>query len=319
MSVVFAGPVGADDADSVAAHDPDRKVAHDLAIAIRFADLLGVDHQRARRFGVLRDHGGDADRPQGFAALASEIGKLADAPHVALAARGDAVAHPMLFVDDLAVELVALELLLLELQVAPGLERAEALIETAGAAAIEPDRGAGQVGEQPFVVADQRQRRTAIRKMRLQPFDRDQIEMIGRLVEQQDLGLRAQDPDQSRAARFAAGETAGSASGSTPSSSIMALRRIGVVEVAKPGKDIVERGGEAGHVRLLRQIGEARGRLDEAASPVSRHLAGGDAKQGRFARSVAPDDGDPVASGNRQLRPVQKRRAAKRQASVSQL
>ena len=99
----------------------------------------------------------------------------------------------------------------------------------------------------------------------------------------------------------------------------MVLAAYGIVEIAKPGKDIVERGGEAGHVRLLRQIGEARGRLDEAASPVSRNLTRGNAKQGRFARSVAPDDGDPVASGNRQLRPVQKRRAAKREASVSQL
>ena len=225
----------------------------------------------------------------------------------------------MLFVDDLAVELVALELLLLELHVAPGLERAETLIEAAGAAAIEPDRGAGQVGKQPLVVADQRQRRAAIREVRLQPFDRDQIEVIGRLVEQQDLGLRAQDPDQRRAARFAAGETAGIGVRIDPELGHHGSRRIRIVEIAKPGKDIVERGGEAGHVRLLRQIGEARGRLDEAASPVSRHLARGDAKQGRFARSVAPDDGDPVASGNRQLRPVQKRRAAEREASVSQL
>ena len=250
--------VGPDDPDSVAAHDPHRKVAHDFAIAIRFADLLRVDHQRARRLGVLRHHGGDADRPQGFAALASEIRELADTPHVALAARSDAVAHPMLFVDDLAVELVALELLLLELHVAPGLERAKTLIEAAGAAAIEPDRGAGQVGKQPFVVADQRERRTAIREVRLQPFDRDQIEMIGRLVEQQDLGLRAQDPDQRRAARFAAGETAGIGVRIDPELGHHGSRRIRIVEIAKPGKDIVERGGEAGHVRLLRQIGEAR-------------------------------------------------------------
>jgi hypothetical protein len=32
-----------------------------------------------------------------------------------------------------------------------------------------------------------------------------------------------------------------------------------------------------------------------------------------------PDDGDPVAGGNRQFRAVQKRRAAERQDDVSQL
>ena len=53
----LARAVGADDADPVAAHDPHRKIAHDCAIAIGLADPLGVDHQRARRFGVLRDHG----------------------------------------------------------------------------------------------------------------------------------------------------------------------------------------------------------------------------------------------------------------------
>ena len=101
----------------------------------------------------------------------------------------------MLFVDDLPVELVALEFLLLKPLIAPGLERAEALIEAPSAAAVEPDRGAGQVGKQPLVVADQSQRRTAPREMRFQPFDRHEIQMIGRLVEEQDLGLRAQDPD----------------------------------------------------------------------------------------------------------------------------
>jgi hypothetical protein len=67
----LASAVGADDSDPVATHDAKRKVAHDRALAIRFADPLGVDHQGARRFGVLRNHGGDADRSQGFAALAS--------------------------------------------------------------------------------------------------------------------------------------------------------------------------------------------------------------------------------------------------------
>ena len=68
----------------------------------------------------------------------------------------------MLLVDDLAVELVALELLLFELLVAPGLEGGKALLEAARAAAIEPDRRARQVGKQAPVVADERQRRAAL-------------------------------------------------------------------------------------------------------------------------------------------------------------
>ena len=68
----------------------------------------------------------------------------------------------MLFVDDAPVELVALDFLFLELGVAPRLEGGEALIEPARAAAIEPDGRAGQVGEQPLVVADQREGRARL-------------------------------------------------------------------------------------------------------------------------------------------------------------
>ena len=40
----------------------------------------------------------------------------------------------------------------------------------------------------------------------LQPFDGGQVEMVGRLVEQQDVGLGRQHPRQRRAPRLAAGQ-----------------------------------------------------------------------------------------------------------------
>jgi len=42
--------------------------------------------------------------------------------------------------------------------------------------------------------------------MLLQPFDRRQVEMVGRLVEQQDVGRADQRPGEADAASFAAGE-----------------------------------------------------------------------------------------------------------------
>ena len=225
----------------------------------------------------------------------------------------------MLFVDDLAIELMALKFLLFELLVAPSLKCAETLIEAPRAAAIEPDRGAGQVGQQPFVVADQRERRAAVGKARLKPLDGDQVKVVGRLVEQQDVGFWTQRPDQRRPTGFAAGKPIGIGSRVDPKFGQHRSCRIWVVEFSKPSEHIVESSGETGHVRLLRQVGEARGRLDEAGSAVSCRLARRDTEQRRLARSVASNDGNAVASGNRQLRPVQKRRAAQRQASVSQL
>ena len=143
--------------------------------------------------------------------------------------------------------------------------------------------------------------------------------MIGRLVEQQNVGFGAQRPDQRRPPRFAAGKTPGIGGRVDPEFRHHRSRRVRVVEFAEPAKDIVVGGRKPGRVRLLRQVGEARRRLDEASSTVRRDLPRRNAKQGRFARTVAPNDSDAVTGGNRQVRAVQKRRAAERQNGVSQL
>ena len=70
--------------------------------------------------------------------------QLADPAHVALAPPADAVAQPVLFGDDLAVELVLVALLLRQHRVAPFFEMGKSALETAGLAAVEPDRAARQ-------------------------------------------------------------------------------------------------------------------------------------------------------------------------------
>mgnify|MGYP003351754959 CR=1 FL=1 len=73
-------------------------------------------------------------------ATRAELIKLGQPPDVALAPRGDAVAHPVLLVDDPALELVAFELFFLERLIAPGLEFAKAAVEQPRAPAIKPER-----------------------------------------------------------------------------------------------------------------------------------------------------------------------------------
>ena len=53
---------------------------------------------------------------------------------------------------------------------------------------------------------------------------------------------------------------------------------------------------QAGEVRLLRQVAQAVAGLDEASAAIRLQRAGGDPKQGRFARSVAPDEADFLAA-----------------------
>ncbi len=134
------------------------------------------------------------------------LGEFADPAHVALAARRHAVAHPVLFVDDATVELCRSDLLLVQLLVSPGLKSAKTLVEPMGHPAIEPDRRARKVREQAPVVADQRKGRADCGEMRLEPFDRQKVEVIGRLVKQKDFGFGRQNPNQRRPPRFTARE-----------------------------------------------------------------------------------------------------------------
>ncbi len=102
----------------------------------------------------------------------------------------------MLFGDDLAVELVLFALFLRQQHVTPFLEMSKTAFDAARAAAIEPDRRARQRREEAPVVADDHQRRAAGVEIALQPFDGGEIEMIGRLVKQQDIGRRRQNVRQ---------------------------------------------------------------------------------------------------------------------------
>ena len=122
-------------------------------------------------------------------ALAHRL-QLAEPAHVALAPGGDAVAQPVLLAHDLAAELVLLALFLLEDRVAPCLEMRKALVEPARLAAVEPDGGACDALEEAAVVRDDDDRRRRAVELVFQPLDRGEIEMVGRLVEQQDVGLR---------------------------------------------------------------------------------------------------------------------------------
>jgi hypothetical protein len=94
--------------------------------------------------------------------------------------------------------------LLFERGVAPRLERLEALVEGPGNAAVEPYGGARESFEQPTVVADQHNAGAHPNELAFQPLDTGKIKMIGRLVEQQDIGRGGQRAGQGSAARLSA-------------------------------------------------------------------------------------------------------------------
>ena len=110
----LAGPVRPDDAEPVAAQDPQGQVRDDGALAEGLRDALRLDHEGA---GLLALGHGHADRAEGALALAVLLAhgvQVAEAAHVALAPCRHAVAQPVGLGDELAVELVVLGLLLLQ-------------------------------------------------------------------------------------------------------------------------------------------------------------------------------------------------------------
>ena len=239
---------------------------------------------------------------------------------VALAPRGDAVAQPVLLHRDLAAQLVPLGLLLRQHRVAPRLERREPLVQLARDPAVEPHRGARQPLQQPAVVADHHDAGAHPGQLALQPLDARQVQMVGRLVEQQDVRRRRQRPCQRRAPHLAARERRRVFGAAQPELFQQVARPVvvGVGVGHQPRLDIRERGGEAGQVGFLRQIADGGAGLGEAAAGVLFHQAGGDAQQGGLARAVPPDQADPVAGGHRQSGAGQQRGGAEGQVDVLQ-
>ena len=139
----LAGAVRPDDADAVAAMDADRKVAHDTVLSPQLLEIrLGVDDARAAFLALGHGHLDRAGDLELLAAARAQGAQLGETALVALAPRADAIADPVLFHRDLAVELVTLDLLLREHLVAPGLEEREAALQSARHAAVEPHRRA---------------------------------------------------------------------------------------------------------------------------------------------------------------------------------
>src|SRR5204863_2868388 len=111
--------------------------------------------------GLCRSEAGIPGRATVIAPLVTQRVQIAEPLDVALAAAGDAVAQPVLFVDDLAVELVLVTFFLRQHLVAPGLERGKTAVDLPDLAAIEPSGRARQVREEAAIMADDDQRASA--------------------------------------------------------------------------------------------------------------------------------------------------------------
>ena len=112
----------------------------------------------------------------------------------------------MLLADDLAGELLAVAGVLLGDFLAPGFEVLEAAVHAPGDAALQPDHGASERLQQAAVVADQHDAGAGGGEFLLQPLDGGEVEVVGRLVQQQEVGRGGHGAGEGGAAGLAAGE-----------------------------------------------------------------------------------------------------------------
>jgi hypothetical protein len=112
---------------------------------------------------------------------------------VALAPRGDAITQPVFLDGDLAIELMPRARFVFVCKVAPGFESRKSTRKKTGPAAIEPNRVPRKILQEPAVMTDNDKRGPRGFEFRLEPFDRRQIEMIGRLVKKQNIRLGRED------------------------------------------------------------------------------------------------------------------------------
>ena len=100
--VVLPAPLGADDAQPVAAQNPHRQVVHDLLAVEGSGDVLGDCDELAGQVGLAGDEAERGVAAAGLAALLAQGVQVAQAADVALAAGGDAVAEPIFLAGNLA-------------------------------------------------------------------------------------------------------------------------------------------------------------------------------------------------------------------------
>jgi hypothetical protein len=284
--------------------------------------VLGLDGEAAAGFGQACFDAHAAGDGDAIGERAAQLGERSHAALVAPPPCRDALVQPHGFGSELLLELRLLARLGFQHLLGPILEGAVTAIEAAQQAAIEPQHPVRQSAQECPVVADGEQRAAKGLELLLEPFDGRQIEMVGRLVEQQQRRARYQGARQVGAARLAAREfgrrlVAGEIE---PRQHVGdARRRLGPGFDPEPAAHIIGDACAGAEARFLRQIGDARTRLHEARARIELDLAGQHAQQGRFAGAVATDQAGALVRRQCQIDAGKKRPPAEGDGGAGQL
>ena len=161
-------------------------------------------------------------------------------------------------------------------------------------------------------MADDQQGEPGLDQLVLQQFDGQDVEVVGRLVQQQQVGLFGEGLGQGGATGLAAGQALRGFFGVQTEGGQPALGRPGL---GLAGRGVVQK-GFAGDVRFLRHIGETDGGLDRTVAAVGLDQAHDHLHQGGLAGAVAADEGRAAARFDREVDAVEEGALAVLKADV---
>ena len=338
----LARAVGADDAHAIAAHDRRGHVVQQHATVVGLGDVLGLDDLLARRLRRRGLHPHVAGQLAALGALAAHRLQCGDAAFVARAAGLDALSDPDLFLRQQLVE----ARVLLRLGVQAFFAAAQVVVvvtrPTGQLAAVDFEDAGGQRAQEAAVVGDEDDAATKRLQEAFQPGDRLDVEVVGGLVQQQDVGVADQGLRQQHAALHATGERreVGLLRQLQPCQHLLhaqvqvpAIARlyqrlgfthrlhVAVVECMVVARQQLAQVAQAlgdhvkhGALRILRHfLSHARDHhavLHADLAVVRLQLAGHQAHQGGFAHAVAADDADALAGFDGQVDVFEEKRPA---------
>ena len=340
----LAAAVRADQADAVAAQDGGGEIADEDVFPVRERHSLRLDHLPAGFAGLRGGHPDVAGLRATLRAFDPHRLQPAHAAFVAGTAGLDALPDPHFLLRQQLVE----ARVLLRLGVRAFLLAAQVVVPVArpaaDLAAVDLDDARGQRAQEAAVVGDEHQRPAPLLEEAFQPVDRGDVEVIGRLVQQQQVRLRHQRPRQQHPALHPAREPGeigvavqlqafqGFDHAPVQRPALCGLdfrlhrgQRVGIdvlgvddvvvvgqqrAEFAQAGRDHVEHAARGVLRHFLFQPRDAAAAFHANLAVVGPEFAGKQLEQGRFPGAVAADQGDAFARFDGEVDALQQQGAA---------
>ena len=297
----LARAVGSHDAETVPPPHLEVEAAHEVRPVGRVPERqpLGPQDERARALRLVEGPLGPPLHLAPRRPLAAQLLEPPDAPHVARPARLDALADPDLLLGEELVELRVLLLLRGEQLRLPH----QVLVVRAGVrtqlAAVEVDDARREALEEGSVVGDEEHGPTELQQQLLELGDGPELQVVGGLVQQEQVRVPDQGRGEERAPLHACGELAEWRLERKVEPSRLAVEPRLVLPFVEPeiGQGLSQ---ELPHGRgplgdLLLEAGHHAARTQLQLALVQLERARQDAHQGRLARAVAAEQAHALA------------------------